>query len=60
VTSEFVWLTVQEFAQWQRLHIQTVYGAIRHGRLKYDVERATPRAIRIKVPRESIEGRKSA
>lgn len=51
-------LTVKEFAERQRLHVQTVYTAIRYGRLKYRVERSTTgkrAAIRIAVPRFHVE-----
>jgi hypothetical protein len=57
--SDVVRLTVKEYADLYRLHVQTIYTAIRFGRLDHDVERFG-RAIRIVVPRESIQGRKSA
>lgn len=57
--SDFLRLTVKEYAAEYRLHVQTIYSAIRYGRLPHDVERIG-RAIRIIVPRESIAGRKSA
>jgi len=52
-------LTVKEYAALYRLHVQTVYTAIRFQRLPHAVVRIG-RAIRITVPRESIEDRKSA
>jgi hypothetical protein len=36
------WLTVKEFAALFRVHIQTVYTAIRYGRLRYPIRRLTP------------------
>lgn len=51
---DVVLLTVQEFAVRYRVHIQTVYSAIRRGRLKFEVVRAAAQAIRIVVPRASI------
>lgn len=48
-------LTVKEYADLTRVHVQTVYTAIRYGRLKLKVLRPTTRTIRICVPRESIE-----
>jgi hypothetical protein len=59
LTSDFLRLTVKEYAAEYRLHVQTVYTAIRFHRLPHDVERIG-RAIRIVVPRESIEQRKTA
>lgn len=56
-------ITVQEYAAWMRLHVQTVYSAIRYGRMRYPVVRATAgkRApIRIRVPRGSIQARTHA
>ena len=47
-------LTVQEFADRFRVHVQTVYTAIRNNRLRFDVIRPADRVIRIRVPRESI------
>lgn len=47
-------LTVKEYADLHRVHVQTVYSAIRYGRFKYEVLRPTERTIRIVVPRESI------
>ena len=43
-------LTVQEYADGHRVHIQTVYSAIRDGRLQHRVVRVG-RAIRIDVSR---------
>lgn len=51
-------LTVKEFAERQRLHVQTIYTAIRYNRLRYRVERVTAgkrAAIRIVVPRFHAE-----
>lgn len=49
-------LTVKEYARLHRVHVQTVYSAIRHGhRLEGLVKRPTKRTIRIIVPRESIQ-----
>lgn len=56
-TTDKVLLTVKEYAQSRRVHIQTVYTAIRTNRLPYGVER-TGGSIRIIVPRESINLRK--
>lgn len=53
-------LTVKQYAERYGLHVQTVYTAIRSGRLRYLVVRPTPRTIRIDVSRESIQARKSA
>ena len=54
-------LTVKEYASVFGVHFQTVYSAIRHGhKLLGRVERPSSRTIRIVVPRESIEERKSA
>lgn len=47
-------LTVKEYAERHRLHVQTVYTAIRYGRMKFRVVRGTEgkrAAIRIAVPR---------
>lgn len=52
-------LTVKEYASRRRVHIQTVYTAIRNGRLPYRTERIG-RSIRIVVSRESIEERKAS
>jgi hypothetical protein len=52
-------LTVKEYACMYRLHVQTIYTAIRLNRLPHAVDRIG-RSIRIAVPRESIEGQKSA
>lgn len=55
MTPEEELLTVQEYADRYRVHIQTVYSAIRRGHFKFRVVRPTGRdAIRIAVPRESI------
>ena len=54
------WLTVKEYAAMKRLHPQTVYSAIRRGRFRHQCERAATGAIRIFVPRESINTLKSA
>lgn len=46
-------LTVQEYADRYRLHVQTVYTAIRQGHPLAGgavVERPTPRTIRIVLP----------
>lgn len=61
--SESNWLTVKEYAALLRVNIQTVYAAIRAGRLKHPFIRVGGRgrgAIRIDVSRESITERKSA
>lgn len=52
--SDMDYLTVQEYAERFRLHVQTVYSAIRYNRLRFSVIRAAGRSIRIAVPRESI------
>jgi predicted site-specific integrase-resolvase len=52
-------LTVKEYAERRRVHIQTVYAAIRRGLLSYPVERIG-RSIRIVVSRESIIERKAS
>lgn len=52
--------TVKEYAARYGVHVQTVYSAIRRGLFPHRVERPTSRTIRIVVPRESIEERKSA
>lgn len=44
-------LTVQEYAERYRVHVQTVYAAIRMKRLQFPVERAGKRSLRIRVPR---------
>jgi len=47
-------LTVKEYAERHRLHVQTVYTAIRYGRMRYPIVRGTAgkrAAIRIAVPR---------
>lgn len=48
-------LTVKEYAERRRVHIQTVYSAIRRGKLKHRVERAAASSIRIAVPRFHVE-----
>jgi excisionase family DNA binding protein len=54
-------LTVKEYATQQRVHVQTVYTAIRQGRLRFGrVIRITDDVIRIAVPRGSITDRISA
>lgn len=54
-------LTVKEYADLHRLHVQTVYSAIRQGNRVYGrVVRTSVRSIRIYVPRESIQARKIA
>lgn len=56
-------LTPKEYADIHRLHVQSVYTAIRYGRLPYRVVKVTngkKGRIRIVVPRESIIGLKSA
>jgi hypothetical protein len=55
----FELLTVKEYALMYRVHVQTVYAAIRCQRLSHDIERVG-RSIRILVPREIIDGRISA
>ena len=50
------WLTVKEYADRRRVHVQTVYTAIRYGRLQHPVDRVG-RTIRINVSRGSIEDR---
>ena len=52
-------LTVKEYAEVFRVHVQTVYAAIRYKRLQHEVIHVG-RAIRIVVPRESIQDRQSA
>jgi hypothetical protein len=52
-------LTVKEYACMYRVHIKTVYNAIRCNRLPHEVERIGG-AIRIAVPREGIQEGKSA
>ena len=48
------WLTVQEYADRSRLHVQTVYSAIRQNRLPFRVVRTTgARGLRIIIPRET-------
>ena len=53
-------LTVKEYADRYRLHVQTVYASIRRGKFKLPIVRDTDRAIRIVVSRGSIQTRKSA
>jgi hypothetical protein len=49
-----IWLyTVKEFAALRRVHVQTIYTAIRQGRFKYEIERSTGASIRIKVPKRA-------
>lgn len=48
-------LTVKEYADLTRVHVQTVYTAIRYGRFVLPVLRPTARTIRIVVPRGSIQ-----
>jgi hypothetical protein len=50
------WLSVKEYAAIRRVHVQTVYSAIRRGKFQYDVDRIGG-AIRICVSRESIKDR---
>jgi len=50
------WLTVKEYAEIFRLHVQTVYAAIRKGQINHPVERIG-RTIRIDVSRENIKER---
>jgi excisionase family DNA binding protein len=52
-------LTVKEYADRHRVHVQTVYSAIRRGLLPHPVTRVG-RVIRIDVSRASIQERKSA
>lgn len=49
-------LTVKEYATRYGLHVQSVYSAIRYRRFKLPIVRLMSRSIRIKVPRESIQG----
>lgn len=55
------WVTVKEFATLRRVHIQTVYTAIRGGELQklYPVERVG-RSIRVGVPRGTISERRAS
>jgi excisionase family DNA binding protein len=48
------WLTVKEYAARYRLHVQTVYSAIRYDRMPHPVQRFG-RTIRIDVSRENIK-----
>lgn len=48
-------LTVKEYADLTRVHVQTVYTAIRNGRLPQAIVRPTSRTIRIAVSRGSIQ-----
>lgn len=51
-----VLLTAKEYAELHRIHVQTVYSAIRYGHhLDGRVVRPSARAIRIAVSRESIQ-----
>jgi excisionase family DNA binding protein len=56
---EHDWITVKEYADLFRVHVQTVYSAVRSGRLSHPWERVG-RTIRIDVSRESIEQRKAS
>lgn len=53
------WLTVKEYAEMFRLHVQTVYTAIRKKQINHPIER-TGRAIRIDVSRETIQDRQAS
>lgn len=53
------WLTVKEYAAMMRVHVQTVYSAIRYERLNHPIERVG-RTIRIDVSRETIPERKAS
>ena len=53
------WLTVKEYAFARRVHVQTVYSAMRNGQFKYYFERVG-RTIRIDVSRGSIRDRKAS
>jgi excisionase family DNA binding protein len=57
--SEREWLTVKEYAELFRLHVQTVYTAISKGTMPHHVQRFG-RTIRIDVSRETITGRKAS
>lgn len=57
--SDFEPITVKEYAARYSVHIQTVYTAIRYNRLDHVVVRVG-RAIRILVPRGSIDQRKAS
>lgn len=48
------YLTVKEYAERFRLHEDTVYAAIRMKKLRFAVVRAGKRAIRIVVPRPTV------
>lgn len=50
------WLSVKEYAFARRVHVQTVYAAIRRGLFPHPFERVG-RTIRVYVSRESIQGR---
>jgi hypothetical protein len=56
VDSTEQWLSVKEYAAIRRVHVQTVYSAIRRGKFQYAVDRIGG-AIRICVSRESIRER---
>lgn len=59
--AEEVLLTVKEYADLHRLHVQTVYSAVRYGRkLAGRVVRSSSHTIRIAVSRESIKTLKIA
>ena len=55
------WLSVKEYAALRRVHVQTVYSALRYRAATFPhiVERVG-RVIRIYVPRESINERKAS
>jgi hypothetical protein len=55
------WLTVKEYAYHRKVHVQTVYSALRHRPhlFPYHFER-NGRTIRIDVSRESIRDRKAS
>lgn len=57
--SESELYTVKEFAQLMRVHVQTVYSAIRYDRFPFRVIRLK-NTIRICVPRGSIKHRKES
>lgn len=59
MSTEREWLTVKEYADMFRLHIQTVYSAVRKGRINHPIERVG-RTIRIDVSRETIPERKAS
>lgn len=53
------WISVKQYAEMFGVHVQTVYTAIREGKMNHPIERVG-RAIRIDVSRGIIEERKSA